>query len=208
MNNSIGLAFVLSYFLILGCTINQPYSEFSQHEKDINRPENLSDKDFQILRFSLKDTAFFKTVADGSLIHLMATTCRPCVKKLLLLDSLQSNLTTKVYNFNADDWSMNQNIIRVFAKTTFKSVYVFEHSEFDQSFSNKERIIQFQNIVCNQCEFECYYFIGFRQDGRLQLFSDEEAVSAYLDKYLVVPIENRVKVFEVLKNASYIKKQT
>lgn len=204
MNNSIGLAFVLSYFLFLGCTINQPYSEFSQHEKEINSPENLSDKDFKILKFSLKDTAFFKTIDDGSLIHLMATTCRPCVKKLLLLDSLQSNLTTKVYNFNADDWSMNQNINRVFSKTTFKSVFVLEHSEFEQSFSNKERIIQFQNIVCDQCKFESYYFIGFMQDGRLQLFSDDEAVSAYLDKYLIEPIENRAIVVEVLQNASFL----
>ncbi len=161
--------YLYSFCTLLSCTINQPYAQFDDYEKKRNDPRRLTDSSLY-MKIIGRDAGFLEELPENTIIHIASSTCPPCLKKAIALDSLSRAYGIQAAHLFVDDWAMNQNIYNfITKKTELDTVYVLDHQAFDQTFRNKERLLEVQDLLCKGCDFMSYYFIGWIKEGQFQL---------------------------------------
>lgn len=197
MNRFIILTIAL-LLVLCGCTINQPYVKASTEEKALNSPESISDSVFVLRILGANLDSLLASSPKGTFVHLMSSTCRPCIKKLLYLDTLAQEKNLQVLNIIMDDWSLNQNTRRIFIKKTrFKEAWILNHSEFSKEFSNRNRIIEFRDELCPDCDFRTYYCVGYVDGSGFKLLQNPIELEGYLREFIPTIDDHRL---ETLKN--------
>jgi hypothetical protein len=189
---------IILVFILLGCTVNQPYVRYSPEEKARDSPENISDSLFVLKILGTNVDSVLVNAPRGTFVHLMSSTCRPCIKKLRHLDTLAQDENLHVLNIVMDDWSLNQNTRRIFTKfTRFKEAWILDHAEFSKDYSNRNRIIEFRKVLCPDCEFNTYYPVGYLDGSGFKLLQNPTELERYFREFIPTIDDHRK---ETLKN--------
>ncbi len=188
--------------VLSGCVINQPYSKSGESFRSLNDPAVLTDDSLVIKVVDLNVDSLLMGFADGTFIHTLSSTCRPCIKKILVLDTLHSSYGLNVKNFVLDDWGKNQRLKKfIVAKTDFNEVFILSNDLYNKEFSNEERIKQFEKLICASCDPKTYYSVGYVMKGKFMLLEQEEDFRDYFTTYLAslepAKLNHLINVFEV-----------
>lgn len=189
--------------VLSACVINQPYSKAGENFRTMNDPTVLSDEHLTIEVIGLNVDSLLEVFPNGTFIHTMSSTCRPCIKKILVLDSLHSDYGLTVKNIVLDDWGKNQHLKKlIMDKTSFREVFILSNDYYSKKFSNQERIERFEKALCDSCSPMTYYSVGYIMNGKFHLLEQEEDLKKYFTTYLTTTLDSAklnhlINVFEV-----------